>query len=616
MGGDFPAGVLHPLGYLGLPALALISCVIISIGLGVFVWCLLSRAPSVTQNDRSTTPPAVNKSWETFKSNLHGLFKKLPGASDIDSNLILKFKETYDYMLANFGRTYETCKKGREEACREKLQSLMESFMLQLTSMQLWSEENGFQTDSSRVFFFLVANQLYRAGGKCDICPLCGIRKKYRRNNKDEGDPDSHIFPKSLLNIFSKVHCEGAGNFIWDMALSDKYGAGKLAVKLLCQKCELSASHAEEKLQDLYLYILSHPNERIKVPNEEEWLSFVFANIMFRGLVINVNLMNEICRGQFGSVEALLDLRRYCMKPVRENLPPLYLSVLPNGPFNPELGGATYMFDLQLRNPEFTSIVDMEEGTFLYTKFDCFHCMLPLVDRSLSFGTVLDSGKKTIPSEGERCCQFPKVLLRRNLDKAAELFTYIISQSQPDLRLDYHCKVFISRVCSICHRSETIQWPTTGIQLYSETSHCQFKVLKKGEREQKIEEAAQASPLKTIRIGSSPLVQENTLNRKRIRQLQSKFDTQKNQLKEARENVDKREIQVADVQKERDELQEQLAQQEQECHGLKAELERKDIELERKDAELEKLKHQLNIMAQKEPEGLVTHEITAKKSST
>lgn len=274
------------------------------------------------------------------------------------------------------------------------------------------------------------------------------------------------------------------------------------------------------------------------------------------------------------------------------------------------------MFDLQLRNPEFTSIVDMEEGTFLYTKFDCFHCMLPLVDRSLGFETmVLDSGKKTIPSEGERCCKFPKVLLRRNLEKAAELFKYILT-SQPGSRLDYHCKVFISRVCSICHCSETIQWPTTGIQS-SKKSHCQFKVLKKGEREQKIEEAAQTSPLKAVRIGSIALMEENTLNRKQICQLQSKVDTQKNQLKAAQENVDKREIKVANLEKERDDLQEQLAQQEQECHGLKDELERKDIELERKDAELEKLKHQLNIMAQKEAEeGLVTHETTAKESST
>ena len=275
------------------------------------------------------------------------------------------------------------------------------------------------------------------------------------------------------------------------------------------------------------------------------------------------------------------------------------------------------MFDLQLRNPEFTSIVDMEERTFLYTKFDCFHCMLPLVDRSLGFETmVLDSGKKTIPSEGERCCKFPKVLLRRNLEKAAELFEYILT-SQPGSRLDYHCKVFISReINSICHCLETIQWPTTGIQS-SEKSHCQFKVLKKGEREQKIEEAAQASPLKAIRIGSIPLVEENTLLRKQICQLQSKFNKQQNQLEEARENVDKCEIKVADVEKERDDLQEQLAQQEQECHGLKDELERKDIELERKDAELEKLKHQLNIMVQKEPEeGLVTHEITAKESIT
>lgn len=548
----------------------------------------------------------ISESWETFKSNLYNLFKKLrPDVTiepdNIDSGLIQQFKVLH--------RLY-TRMPEREETCKN-LQGLLGDF--------------DFDCVVSQVLFFLIANQVYNINGECDICPLCGIKKKSSRNNEklEEGDPNSHIFPKSLLEVYREVHCEGKGDFIWDMALSDKYGAEKLTVKLLCQKCELSASCAERKLRDLYVDILSHPNERIEVPNEGEWLSFVLANIMFRGLVINVNLMNEICSGRIGSVEALLDLRRYCKEPESKNLPSLYLSVLPNGPFKPELGGVTYMFDLQLRNPEFTSIVDMEEGTFLYTKFDCFHCMLPLVDRSLGFETVLDCGKKTIPSEEERCCLFPKVLLRRNLDEAAELFQYIISQ--PDSRLNGCCRVFISLVRSICHRSETIQWPTKGVQLYSATSYCQFKALEKRERAQKIEEAAQASPLKVIRIGSSPLRQENI----QLRKLQSEFERQKNQLKEERKNVEKYRSKVADLERERDE---KLAQKEQECCRLKAELERKDAELERKDTELEKkdaelqlekLKCQPNIVTPIQEEAqedlcnsLATHEITPEESST
>ena len=257
-------------------------------------------------SDGGTGRQEISKNWETFKSNLHDLVKKLrPGditieADYIDSELIQRFKVVHDHVA-------ET-----EEVCREKLQGLLGGFMVQLKSMQLWKEDSGFQTDCnvSQVLFFLIANQVYCIGGNCDICPLCGIKKNYRQNNEDEGDPNSHIFPESLLETYRQVHCDGIRNFIWDMARSEKYGARKLAVKLLCHKCESAASHAERKLRDLYVCILSHPNNRIEVPNEREWLSFVFTNIMFRGLIINVNLMNEIRNGQFGSIRSLLTLRK------------------------------------------------------------------------------------------------------------------------------------------------------------------------------------------------------------------------------------------------------------------------------------------------------------------
>ena len=562
----------------------------------------------------------IGESWETFESNLHDLVKKLrPGDMTIEvdyteSELIQQFKVVRDHV-----HTYETCIS--KEEYKKKLQGLLGKFMMKLKSMELWNEKNGFQMDCilSQVLFFLIANQVYRINGECNICPLCGIEKKYRRNNEDEGDPDSHIFPQSLLEVYCEIHCEGAGNFVWDVTLLDKYGAGKLTVKLLCQKCESSASHAERMLRNLYVCILSHPNKRIEVPNEGEWLSLVFANIMFRGLVINVNLMNEIHNGQFGSIESLLTLRRYCVGPESVKPPPLCLSVLPNGPFRPGLRDTTYIFDLQLRNPKFASVID--EG-FLYTKFDCFHCTLPFGDHSLNFDNVLNS--KTIPSEEERKRLFPEVLLRRNLKEALQLAEYIISQS-PDSKLDHYCKVFIG----ICPQySESMDWHIDGVQESCPEVTYPFKeYYDKEELKALVKEAAQASPLKAIG-GQDKLLRKIAKLQEWRCNLQSKFDKQKQELRTAREclhncekelnrvkadkKVEERLRRAAEL--ERDNLKEEHAQKEQEYCDRKGELERRIEQLEKDNQELE---HQLNLVTPTQVEeeeeesmhnGLVRHE--------
>ena len=575
--------------------------------------------------DGGTGRREISKNWETLKSNLHDLVKKLrPGditidADYIDSELIQQFKVVYDHVC-----TYETCIPETEEACREKLQGLLGDFMVQLKSMQLWKEEDGFQADCivSQVLFFLIANQVYRIGGDCNMCPLCGIKKKYRRNNEDGGDPNSHIFPESLLEIYRQVHCEGAGDFIWDMALSDKYGARKLAVKLLCQKCESAASHAEKKLRDLYVCILSHPNKKIEVPNEREWLLFIFANIMFRGLVINVNLMNEIHNGQFGSIKSLLTLRRYCMEP-QVKPPPLYLSVLPSGPFRPELRDATYIFDLQLRNPEFASIVD---ESFLYTKFDCFHCTLPFGDPTPDSDNVLDS--KTIPSEEERKHLFPQVLLRRNLKEALQLAEYIIFRS-PNSKLDHHCKVFIEREPGICHKySDSMDWHIKSVQESSSETTYQFKGYKEEERKALVKEAAQASPLKAV-VGQDILQRKIAELEERNRNLQAELDKKKQELKETRKELNKSvtEKKTAERQRRAAELEKDNLQvkYEQECRDLKTELERRGQITKQLEEDKQELGRQLNLvmLAQVEEEaeesiynGLVTHEFIPEEPST
>ena len=516
------------------------------------------------------TQPQINQGWKAFRMGLGSFFLELRNGTEetdyIDGELFQDFKAIHDTVYDKNGDNYETCMFEEVKHCSDKLQKMMGDFMEKLKSMRLWDESEGFLTDipDCKVFFLLIVNLLYRVGGKCDICPLCGIKKKYRRNKEGERDPDSHIIPGSCLVVYRDVHCEGEGNFICNLSLSKVHGAKKLTFKLLCHKCESFASHAEQKLRDLYLNILSRPNERIEVPNESEWLTFIFGTIMFRGLVVtgNVDLMNEIRNRRFGSIKALLDLREYCREPQIVKPPPLYLSILPSGPFHPKLRDLTRIVDIQLRNPEFASLIDDGLEGALYIKFDSFHCSLPFVDHSMGSINLSDKGEKTIPSETERKRLFPELLLKRNFNEIPQLLKEI-ALLQPDF---CDCEVFIRTLPSISDQ-KTLKWPNESDQESSETVY-QFKEkkgLSKEEVQELIQEAAKASPLKATCIDQdreAKLKKENAQMQRRVRNLQSKLGIELHQKSVERKILEEK--------------------REQECCKLKAEIKRKDDELREK----------------------------------
>jgi len=519
------------------------------------------------------TQPQINQGWEAFRMGLGSFFltelRNMCSTEEtdyIDGELFQDFKAIHDTVYDKNGDNYETCMFEEVKHCSDKLQKMMGDFMEKLKSMRLWDESKGFLTDipDCKVFFLLIVNLLYRVGGKCDICPLCGIKKKYRQNKEGEQDPDSHIIPGSCLVVYRDVQ-EGEGNFICNLSLLKVHGAKKLTFKLLCHKCESFASHAEQKLRDLYLIILSRPNERIEVPNESEWLTFIFGTIMFRGLLVtgNVDLMNEIRNRRFGSIRALLDLREYCREPQIVKPPPLYLSILPCGPFHPKLRDLTRIVDIQLRNPEFVSLIDDDLEGALYIKFDSFHCSLPFDDHSMGSINLSDKGKKIIPSEAERKRLFPELLLKRNFNEIPQLLKEI-ALLQPDF---YDCKVFIRTLPSIFDQ-RTLKWPNESDQESSETVY-QFeekKGLSKEEVQVLIQEAAKASPLKaTVCIDQeqAKLKKEHAQMQKCVRNLQSKLDTKLHQKSVERKILEEK--------------------HEEKCFKLKAKIKRKDDELREKN---------------------------------
>lgn len=103
------------------------------------------------------------------------------------------------------------------------------------------------------------------------------------------------------------------------------------------------------------------------------------------------------------------------------------MSLLPNSHFNKNNIDPSYILDLQLRNPEFTSVIATKSGVFLYTKFDCFHCTLPITPsdidclRKNSCFSSCNEGFYLLPTQTDGIQLFPQLLLDFNLSRMETL---------------------------------------------------------------------------------------------------------------------------------------------------------------------------------------------------
>ena len=227
------------------------------------------------------------------------------------------------------------------------------------------------------------ANILYRLGENCDICPLCLVEKKERR-----GKVDSHIIPKSILKTFWELHGRKETDYILDFSRAERLACGGLTYHLLCKTCDEGYSNYESHLNNVYKYIIGKPNKTFSFEGEAKWfkvLHFILATILFRGILTCVDLSG--CANIF-KTEQFLALWRYC-KSFDESscdpLPDIYLFLLPNKGFNVELVDFMYPFEMLLRMPRCTELIEQNEGTFFYCKFDIFHLVLPVCEKSQQY---------------------------------------------------------------------------------------------------------------------------------------------------------------------------------------------------------------------------------------
>ena len=220
----------------------------------------------------------------------------------------------------------------------------------------------------------------------CDS--LCTLRKCNRSNGV--GLPRSHIFPRTLLESYEKIHCKGQTNYIYDPSTKKIKGTGQLAFPLFCNKCEQLACGEEKILNSVYMQLMvvsadDHPTVEKALSHE---LRHILAVLLFRGILMGVNFWEELLRIPYQDFfDVFSKLHNYCSSDCRKSeheeqsfADNIHLFMLPNAKFNPQNEHPTYILDFQLRNPQFTTVIEVGKSYCFYMKFDCFHCVVPIVD--------------------------------------------------------------------------------------------------------------------------------------------------------------------------------------------------------------------------------------------
>lgn len=233
--------------------------------------------------------------------------------------------------------------------------------------------------------FYITANQLFIYKNETTVCLLC-IREKKSVKEKDPY-PKSHIFPSSLLKAYGEIHCKNGAdrNFILQESSGKTIGVKQLCWPLFCQECEKKPK--EGFLRDVYLQIMGYSCDesyRLVITKDMSLdLRHVLAILMFSGVLMGINIVDEMCKGNEHFVKFLnifFKLRKYCQDGKNSMAEDIHLFLLPNFHFNPVNPELTHILDFRLHNPQFTSVLTSSQGIpYLYMKFDCFHCVLPLI---------------------------------------------------------------------------------------------------------------------------------------------------------------------------------------------------------------------------------------------
>jgi hypothetical protein len=275
--------------------------------------------------------------------------------------------------------------------------------------------------------FFIGANKLYRSGEKCPVCPIC-------LKCKNSGQRKSHVIPKSILHYYWKIHSTPKQtDYILDFSRDERLAAGSLTYQLLCDNCETYYSVTEDQLLRVYLYLGANSNTDViithKDKNAPSWIVYILANILFRGILTNIDLDEHFQEQDI--IDEIYSLWKFCSGTLEAaseqcTLPNLKIFLLSNEPFCSTLDDFMYPFEMLLRMPRCTELIRCKEvGTFFYTKFDSIHVVLPLCKTSRDYFDTFNNGLMTEDCNLHlRWSTHPKAVITRTLDDGEKVIKF------------------------------------------------------------------------------------------------------------------------------------------------------------------------------------------------
>ena len=419
-------------------------------------------------------------------------------------------------------------------------------------------------------------------------------KKEERIKNKGtNAHPKSHIFPSCILKLYKKIHCKPVDKeFIYDQISCTYKGGNALSFPIFCRACELNASKEEGALKDMYLKLTGTTDEE-HLSNDYYMVKHILAVILFRGMLLGVNFLKEIEANQdFFYIFDLL--REYCFSADYEScwVSKFHVFILGNKHYNPNNKDPRYKhpLELQLRNPQFTTMVKTNEGqdVFLYMKFDCFHCVLPIKSTTIRF------------PEKEAFHKFPLFLWKYNLQEVGILVPQLISTE----------RTITAYIKDPLDQSLPELPPSIEVLPSIEVIPAVSDRLKKAENAVLLTSAQNQSPLAPLAMVNSRDPEKSDLEKKHKDLVPDKRKQEKSELNKLKQSHAKLIIENEKNDGIRKRKMEKLRQQHEDMFLSERGLEKKNCELEEEKCEWEEEKRALENKIrelQQENEQLILH---------
>ena len=395
------------------------------------------------------------KQKQSFASGLKAIFE--PQSQELANQTFIQLlPKIYEVVENHVDPESGKCLERLQPEYCTKLKGLLDQ-LIDLLSKHLWNRKTGFTKVGTleQSVFLVLANQLLRFRQEFDYCPHCCCHKDDRRLDNTSEHPGSHIWPSVLFKEYCHLHRYEAKKCIVDVTdpLRPKLvGPKEVKLKMLCAECERDASDWENSLWQLYNCIMSKPDMQIEVPNTNQWLNSIFATVLLRGIFVNCNFIKYIrVHGKY-FLDSVYDLQRYVTEKDYMLKKKIYLFLLPNCFYIKKLQEFLYLLEISLRNPQFTTLISSDkEGSFLYTQFDCFHCVYPVCQKSvehfrLEYSSALPPLTQDVymvSPDSERRPIFPEILIKVNMRRANKLFDFLCNAKDSIPATLDECFIFI-----------------------------------------------------------------------------------------------------------------------------------------------------------------------------